>query len=155
MFPQLAATLRNTVKTGNTLVSKEQRLNAFLKDTTAFSNTAKEFLDANGNNIIRLGQLSEPILALLSRYSSTFPCMLEGIVRQAPRLADTFRGFRFHINLRTIPYQPRGYTAADRTGPGRRQRAQLRRPAQPAHPVLPQGRGLPEPEGRRRQPRQG
>ena len=115
VFPQLAATLRNTVKTGNTLVSKEQRLNAFLKDTTAFSNTTKEFLDANGQNIIRLGQLSEPILALLSRYSSTFPCMLEGIVQQAPRLADTFRGFRFHINLRTIPYQPRGYTAADRT----------------------------------------
>ena len=40
--------------------------------------------------------------------------MLEGIVRQAPRLADTFRGFIFHINLKTIPYQPRAYTAADR-----------------------------------------
>ena len=29
-------------------------------------------------------------------------------------LADTFRGFSFHINLKTIPYQPRGYTAADK-----------------------------------------
>ena len=114
VFPQLADTLRNTVKTGNTLVSKEAKLNAFLKDTTAFSDTTKAFLDANGNNIIRLGQLSEPILALLSRYSGTFPCMLEGIVRQAPMLADTFRGFIFHINLKTIPYQPRAYTAADR-----------------------------------------
>ena len=113
VMPELAATLRNTVTTGKTLVSKEQRLNAFLKDTTAFSNTAKEFLDANGDNIIRLGQLSEPILALLARYSSTFPCMLEGIVRQAPRLADTFRGFIFHINLKTIPHQPRAYTRAD------------------------------------------
>ena len=35
-------------------------------------------------------------------------------MRQAPRLADTFRGFIFHINLKTLPYQPRGYTAADR-----------------------------------------
>ncbi|MET0997692.1 MAG: MCE family protein [Marmoricola sp.] len=113
VVPQLAATLRNTVKTGNTLVSKEQKLNAFLTDLTAFSNTTKTFLDDNGNNIIRLGQLSEPILALLSRYSSTFPCLLEGIVKQAPRLAETFRGFIFHINLRTIPRQPRGYTAAD------------------------------------------
>ena len=115
VFPQLADTLRNTVKTGNTLVGREAKLHAFLKDTAAFSDTTKAFLDANGNNIIRLGQLSEPILALLARYSGTFPCMLEGIVRQAPRLADTFRGFIFHIDLKTIPFQPRGYTAADRT----------------------------------------
>jgi phospholipid/cholesterol/gamma-HCH transport system substrate-binding protein len=112
--PELAATLRNTVKTGNTLVSKQAKLNAFLKDTTAFSDTATQFLDTNGDNIVRLGQLSEPILALLARYSSTFPCMLEGIVKQAPMLANTFRGFRFHITLKTIPYQPRGYTAADK-----------------------------------------
>ncbi len=114
VVPQIAATLRNTVKTGDTLVSKEQKLNAFLKDFAAFSDTSTEFLDANGNNIIRLGQLSEPILALLSRYSGTFPCLLEGIVRQAPRLGDTFRGFVFHINLRTLPRQPRAYTRADR-----------------------------------------
>ena len=114
VMPQLADTLRNTVKTGNTLVSKEQKLNAFLKDLTAFSDTTKTFLDDNGNNIIRLGQLSEPILALLSRYSGMFPCLLEGIVKQAPRLADTFRGFIFHINLKTLPNQPRGYTGADR-----------------------------------------
>jgi phospholipid/cholesterol/gamma-HCH transport system substrate-binding protein len=113
VVPELAQTLRNTLKTGATLVSKEQKLNAFLKDLTSFSNTTKTFLDDNGNNIIRLGQLSDPILALLSRYSSTFPCLLEGIVKQAPRLAQTFRGFIFHINLRTITKQPRGYTGAD------------------------------------------
>jgi phospholipid/cholesterol/gamma-HCH transport system substrate-binding protein len=113
VVPALAQTLRNTVKTGNTLVTKEQKLNAFLTDLTAFSNVTKTFLDDNGNNLIRLGQLSEPILALLERYSGTFPCLLEGIVKQAPRLAQTFRGFIFHINLRLIPKQPRGYTAAD------------------------------------------
>ncbi len=114
VVPALAATLRNTVKTGNTLVTKEQKLNAFLTDLTAFSDTTKTFLDDNGDNIIKLGQLSEPILALLSRYSGTFPCLLEGIVNQAPRLAETFRGFIFHINLKTLPAQPRGYTGADR-----------------------------------------
>jgi phospholipid/cholesterol/gamma-HCH transport system substrate-binding protein len=114
VMPALADTLRNTVKTGNTLVSKEQKLNAFLKDATSFSNTTKAFLDDNGDNIIRLGQLSEPIVALLRRYSPEFPCLLEGIVKQAPRLADTFRGFIFHINLKVLPQQPRGYTNADR-----------------------------------------
>ena len=114
VMPAIADTLRNTVKTGNTLVSKEEKLNAFLKDLTAFSDTTKAFLDDNGENIIRLGKLSEPILALLSRYSSEFPCLLTGLVRQAPRLADTFRDFIFHINLKLLPKQPRGYTNADR-----------------------------------------
>ena len=114
VMPAIADTLRNTVKTGNTLVSKEEKLNAFLKDLTAFSDTTKAFLDDNGENIIRLGQLSEPILALLARYSSEFPCLLTGLVRQAPRLADTFRDFIFHINLKLLPKQPRGYTNADR-----------------------------------------
>ena len=35
-------------------------------------------------------------------------------MRQAPLLADTFRGFIFHINLKVLPRQPRGYTNADR-----------------------------------------
>jgi phospholipid/cholesterol/gamma-HCH transport system substrate-binding protein len=107
--PQIAETLRNTVKTGNTLLSREVKLNAFLKDVTAFSGTAKTFLDNNGNNIVRLGQLSKPQLELLNRYSPEFPCLLDGLVDQAPNLASTFRGFVFHIDLITLPRQPRGY----------------------------------------------
>jgi phospholipid/cholesterol/gamma-HCH transport system substrate-binding protein len=112
--PALAATLRNTVKTGNTLRSKEANLKAFLVQSTAFSDTATGFLNDNGDNLIRLGKLGAPILALLARYSPEFPCLLDGIVRQAPMLGQTFRGFIFHINLRTLKQQPRGYTAADR-----------------------------------------
>jgi phospholipid/cholesterol/gamma-HCH transport system substrate-binding protein len=111
--PQIAETLRNTVKTGNTLLSREDKLNALLKDTAAFSGTAKTFLDNNGSNIVRLGQLSKPQLELLNRYSPEFPCLLSGLVDQAPMLANTFRGFVFHIDLITLPRQPRGYTAKD------------------------------------------
>lgn len=112
--PALAETLRNTVKTGNTLVSRQAKLHAFLEDMAGFSDTATQFLRANGNNIIRLGRLSEPILALLARYSPEFPCLLKGIVGQVGRLADTFRGFIFHINLKTLRHQPRAYTTRDR-----------------------------------------
>jgi phospholipid/cholesterol/gamma-HCH transport system substrate-binding protein len=112
--PQIAETLRNTVTTGNTLLTRQAKLNAFLKDVTSFSGTAKTFLDTNGNNIVRLGQLSEPQLKLLDRYSPEFPCLLTGLVDQAPRLASTFRGFVFHIDLITLPRQPRGYTPKDR-----------------------------------------
>lgn len=114
VVPDIAATLRNTVKTGDTLITKEQKLKAFLNDLTAFSDTTKRFLDDNEQNIVRLGQLSEPILALLRRYSGTFPCLLKGLVRQAPRLANTYRGFTLHINLRVLPNQPRGYNGGDR-----------------------------------------
>lgn len=112
--PEIAATLRNTVTTGNTLVGREAKLNAFLKDVASFSGTAKTFLDANGDNIIRLGELSAPQTKLLNRYSAEFPCLLEGLVDQAPRLASTFRGFVFHIDLITLPRQPRGYGPQDR-----------------------------------------
>ncbi|MDQ6936091.1 MAG: MCE family protein [Actinomycetota bacterium] len=111
--PQIAATLRNTVTTGNTLVSRQARLHQFLQETAAFSDTTRAFLNTNGNNIIRLGQLSAPVLALLARYSSEFPCLIKGIVRQAPRLASTFRGFIFHIQIETLPSQPRGYGPQD------------------------------------------
>jgi phospholipid/cholesterol/gamma-HCH transport system substrate-binding protein len=121
VFPDIAATLRNTVKTTGTLKEKAKTLNAFLKDTASFSDTAKGFLDANGDNIVQLGQLSEKQLAVLARYSPEFPCLLGGLVNQAPKLAQTFRGFVFHIKLRTIPKQPRAFTAADQpvNGDGR------------------------------------
>jgi phospholipid/cholesterol/gamma-HCH transport system substrate-binding protein len=111
--PQIAETLRNTVKTGNTLVSREAKLHSFLQDVTAFSGTAKTFLDNNGSNIVRLGQLSKPQLELLNRYSPEFPCLLRGLVDQAPNLASTFRGFVFHIDMITLPRQPRGYGPKD------------------------------------------
>ena len=153
--PALAATLRNTVKTGNTLRSKEANLKAFLVNSTAFSDSATGFLNDNGDNLIRLGKLGEPILALLARYSPEFPCLLEGIVRQAPMLGQTFRGFIFHINLRTLQQQPRGYTAADKQVYGANNGPELCAPAQPADPVLPGGRGVPEHQRRREQHRQG
>jgi len=112
--PQIAATLRNTVKTGNTLLDRQVKLNAFFKDVSSFSSTAKTFLDNNGDNIVALGRLSAPQTKLLNRYSAEFPCLLRGLVDQAPMLANTFRGFVFHIDLITLPRQPRGYGPQDR-----------------------------------------
>ncbi len=137
--PQLAETLRNTVKTGNTLQSKEEKLNAFLKDMAGFSDTATQFLRANGNNIIRLGQLSEPILALLARYSPEYPCLLKGIVGQVKQLADTFRGFVFHINLKTLRHQPRAYTRQDRQVYGAQNGPSCAHLPNPPVPYYPRG----------------
>lgn len=141
--PQLAATLRNLTKTGNTLREKEQKLNSFLKDLTAFSDTTTGFLNDNGNNIIRLGQLSEPIVALLRRYAPEYPCLLEGIVKQAPRLGNTFRDFIFHINLQLLPQQPRSYTSADRPVYGADNGPNCAKLPSPPIPYYPRGGNFP------------
>jgi len=41
VFPDIAATLRNSVTTGNTLLEKEETLNAFLNDVSSFSDISR------------------------------------------------------------------------------------------------------------------
>ncbi|HEX3932433.1 MAG TPA: MCE family protein [Nocardioides sp.] len=111
--PEIAQILRNTVKTTGTLEDRHQQLQALFTDVTAFSDTAHDFLRDNGDNIIRLGQVSSAQARLLARYAPEYPCLLGGLVNAGKREAQAFRGFTLHIVLETIPNQPRGYTPAD------------------------------------------
>ena len=43
-------------------------------------------------NLIRVGQVTEPVLKLLAVYSPELPCLLQGAARYAPRLARDLRG---------------------------------------------------------------
>jgi phospholipid/cholesterol/gamma-HCH transport system substrate-binding protein len=114
VLPQIGDILHNTVTTTTTLEDRATKLNALLNDVTAFSGTAQTFLEDNGDNIIRLGDVSQAQLEVLARYSTEFPCLLGGVVNAGQRQAEAFRGFTLHIVLETLPNQPRGYTAADR-----------------------------------------
>ena len=113
VLPQVGDILHNTVTTTGTLEDRAARLNALLNDVTQFSGTARTFLDDNGDNLIRLGEVSQAQLRVLARYSTEFPCLLGGIVNAGKRQAEAFRGFTLHIVLETLPNQPRGYTPAD------------------------------------------
>jgi phospholipid/cholesterol/gamma-HCH transport system substrate-binding protein len=113
VIPEVARTLRNSVTTGNTFIEKEQKIQALFADVAAFSSTSKDFLEANGDNIIRLGQLSARQLPLYAKYAPQYPCLFDGIVKAAPRQAETFRGYTLHINLETLPKQPRGFGPQD------------------------------------------
>jgi phospholipid/cholesterol/gamma-HCH transport system substrate-binding protein len=114
VLPQIGDILRNTVTTTSTLESREARLHQLLEDVTQFSGTAQAFLADNGDNLIRLGEVSRAQLRVLARYSTEFPCLLGGLVNSGAREAEAFRGFTLHIILETLPNQPRGYTPADR-----------------------------------------
>ena len=113
VVPSIAQILRNTIRTTGTLEDRHRQLQALFTDVTSFSDTAHDFLRDNGDNIIRLGQVSSPQAALLARYAPEYPCLLGGLVASGKREAEAFRGFTLHIVLETLPNQPRGYTPGD------------------------------------------
>ena len=112
-MPQIAAILRNTVKTTGTLEDRQVKLKALFNDVASFSDTAKTFLDQNGDNLIRLSQVSAEQLRVFAKYSPEFPCLTSGIVNAGHLQAEAFRNFTLHIVLETLPHQPRGYNAKD------------------------------------------
>ena len=122
-MPEIAEILRNTVKTTGTLEDREVKLKALFTDVAAFSDTARGFLEDNGDNLIRLSQVGATQLRVFAKYAPEFPCLTGGIVNAGKLQAEAFRGFTLHIVLETLPNQPRGYGAAGRPAVRRGPRA--------------------------------
>ena len=113
VMPEIARILRNTITTTGTLEDRDAKVRAMYTDVAAFADTSRRFLDENGDNMIRLAEVSVPQLRLMAKYAPEYPCLLGGLVAGAPRQAETFRGFTLHIILEEIPNQPRGYHPRD------------------------------------------
>ncbi|HEU5036467.1 MAG TPA: MCE family protein [Nocardioides sp.] len=114
VMPQIADILDNTVTTGTTLEDREVKLHALFDDVTAFSDTAKGFLDQNGDNLIRLSHVGQEQFRVFAKYAPEFNCLTRGIVNAGKRQAEAFRGFMLHIVLETLPNQPRPYGPQDK-----------------------------------------
>jgi phospholipid/cholesterol/gamma-HCH transport system substrate-binding protein len=113
VIPEVAQILDDSVTTTGTLEDREQQLEALFTDVSSFSATARAFLARNGDNLVRLGEVSAAQLRVLSRYSTEFPCLTEGIVNAGKLQAEAFRGFMLHIVLETLPRQPHPYGPED------------------------------------------
>jgi phospholipid/cholesterol/gamma-HCH transport system substrate-binding protein len=113
VMPELARLLRNSVVTGNTFVGREQKVQALFEDVAGLSSTTRDFLQQNGDNIIRLSRLGQQQLPVFAKYAPEYPCLLQAQVNWLPRMNSGWRGHELHINLETLPKQPRGYTPAD------------------------------------------
>jgi phospholipid/cholesterol/gamma-HCH transport system substrate-binding protein len=113
VVPEVANLLRNSVTTGETFVEKEQKIQAFFSDVAGFSSTSRDFLEQNGDNIIRLSDQGAAQLPLFEKYAPEYPCLLRSMVEWTPTMESAYRGFTLHINLETIPRQPRGYGTGD------------------------------------------
>jgi phospholipid/cholesterol/gamma-HCH transport system substrate-binding protein len=113
VMPEIATILENTIKTTGTLEDREAKVKALFTDVAAFSDTARGFLEVNGDNLIRLGDVSAAQLRVFARYAPELNCLTRGIVQVGKLQAEAFRDFTLHIVLETLPNQPRGYTARD------------------------------------------
>jgi phospholipid/cholesterol/gamma-HCH transport system substrate-binding protein len=113
VLPEVATILRNTITTTGTLEDREDKLQALFDDVSKLSAVAERFTRANGDNLVRLGELGAAQLEVFARYAPGYPCLLGGIVGAGKLQAEAFRGFTLHIVLETLPNQPRAYTAAD------------------------------------------
>jgi phospholipid/cholesterol/gamma-HCH transport system substrate-binding protein len=113
VMPQIAQILDDTVLTTGTLEDREVKLHALFDDVSAFSDTATDFLDENGDNLIRLSDVGEQQLRVFARYAPEYNCLVRGIVNAGKLQAEAFRGFTLHIVLETLPHQPRPYDAGD------------------------------------------
>ncbi|GAA5135001.1 MCE family protein [Alloalcanivorax gelatiniphagus] len=113
VLPEVATILRNTIVTTTTLEDREDKLQALFNDVTKLSTVTERFTRANGDNLVRLGDLAAAQLEVFARYAPGYPCLLGGIVGAGDLQAEAFRGFTLHIVLETLPNQPRGYGPQD------------------------------------------
>ena len=111
--PDLVATLGNLTVTSKTVVEKQRDLDVFFSDVQGLSDTTTRVLEDNEANIIRVGQVTEPVLRLLATYSPEFPCLLKGAARYAPRLARAFGGNQVKQYLEFGTPQYRNYDQRD------------------------------------------
>ncbi len=88
--PDILDVLANVTVTSKTIVEKRRELDVFFSDLAGLANTSTRILRANEQNIIRMGEVSEPVLALLAEYSPEFPCLIRGAANYAPILSRTF-----------------------------------------------------------------
>jgi len=114
VVPELATVLRNSVKTGSTFVEKEAKIKALFDDVAGFSDTTRDFLNRNGQNVIWLSKQGQAQLPLFAKYAPEYPCLVNGLTGFIPRGTTAFRDYTLHINLEVLPKQPRGYTTGDK-----------------------------------------
>ncbi len=98
-LPDLLALLRDVTITAGTVSGQRAQLAAFLADTTDTADSTRAFLDRHGDQLIRLGRVSRPVLELLATYAPEYPCLVRGLVALQPRAEEVFAGGRMHITL--------------------------------------------------------
>lgn len=112
--PDLLDVLRDVTTTSQTIVDNKEQLGVFFSDLQGLADTSTDVLATNETNLIRLGEVTEPVLRLLAVYSPEFPCLIKGAARYAPRLARTFEGDQIKQYLEFGTPQYNAYDESDK-----------------------------------------
>lgn len=112
--------LRDAVFTGRTVTEKEPQLQKFFADVTTLADHTDAVLEDNEDRLIRLGEVSRPVIRMVEWYSPTIKCTLQTQADTLPRIRDTFREGMLHINLIILTNQPTPYNANERPKYGER-----------------------------------
>jgi virulence factor Mce-like protein len=120
--PELVRAATNLVTTNTTIVQRRDQLAGFLASAAGFANTTADFLDANGERIIRVGRVSRPTIELFAKYSPQYPCFTEALVEWLPRIDQAWRDDVFHITVEVTPQRP-GYHPGEEPRWGERRSA--------------------------------
>ncbi|MCD4534954.1 MCE family protein [Nocardioides sp. cx-169] len=111
--PDLLGVLRNLTVTSRTVLDQRTQLDVFFGDVGGLSDTTTRILADNEDDLIRLGQVTEPVLKLLDVYSPEFPCLIRGAARYKPVLASTFEGKQVKQFIEFGTAQYRAYDQRD------------------------------------------
>ncbi len=108
--PDLLGVLGNLTVTSKTITQKREEIDVFFSDVGGLARTSQRFLADNEANLIRIGEVTAPILELLATYSPQFPCLIKGAADYKPLLAKTFEGneIKQYIELFTPQYEAYG-----------------------------------------------
>ncbi len=108
--PDLLATLDNLTVTSKTIVQKQREIDVFFSDIGGLADTSTRFLADNEANLVRVGEVTAPVLGLLADYSPEFPCLIRGAAVYKPLLAKTFEDneVKQYIELFTPQYEAYG-----------------------------------------------
>ncbi|GAA4713203.1 MCE family protein [Phytohabitans rumicis] len=98
-LPDLLSILRDVTVTATTVADQRTELAAFLMSATGAADSTRLFLEEHGDQLIRVGDVSRPVLELLATYAPEYPCLMRGLVALQPRVEDSFSGGKFHITL--------------------------------------------------------
>jgi phospholipid/cholesterol/gamma-HCH transport system substrate-binding protein len=95
----ILAILRNATVTADTITDQRAQLAGFLADTADLADTTRSFLERYGDRVIRLGQVTRPVVELLAAYAPEYPCLLQGVVSLQPQAEQVFTTGRMHVTL--------------------------------------------------------
>ena len=112
--PDLVRILRNLTVTGRTVTEKQDQVETFFSDVAGVARTGSRVLRTNEDNLIRLGELSEPMLALLDTYAPEYPCLFKGIDRYSKNLGEIFKGDTIRQMLELGATQKEAYDKGDK-----------------------------------------